>query len=176
MLTTSAEPSDQLHLGAKPSLCYSREALPGCDKNWDTIFGSVGLTGGCSTGISFEVGSTSLPSPPGDRKVFGWSGAHVLQSWSCSPPAQATSYSHRFPSHPHLSQSFRWRAALAKPALHFLSSYCHCGDGTPTSTPFTHIPLGQASQQNTQKCIFLYSGILKMCDFAMKQYDTRNYS
>lgn len=80
MLTTSPEPSDQLYLCPKASLCYSREALPGCEKGWDMIFGSIGLTGGCSTGISFEVGSTTLLSPPGGRKAFGWRGAHVLHS------------------------------------------------------------------------------------------------
>lgn len=61
----------ELHLGPKASLCYSKEALPGCDKGWDMIFGSIGLTGGCSTGIGFEVGSTTLLSPPGGRKAFG---------------------------------------------------------------------------------------------------------
>lgn len=46
------------------------------------IFVSVGLTGGCSTGLSFEVGRTTLLSPPGDRKAFGRRGAHVLQAGS----------------------------------------------------------------------------------------------
>lgn len=70
--------------------------------------------------------------------------SHVLQSLlSQSPP---------------LNPALQVKSCLGK-ACPPLLSYCRCGDGTPTFTPFTQVPSGLALQQNMQKSIFPYSGI-----------------
>lgn len=146
-------------LGPKAFLCHSREAFPGCETSV-----SGGLTPGC-TGISFEVESTALLSPPGDRKVFGCRGAHILWSWkhtwSCSPPVQAMSHSHCFPSHPHLSPSLRWRAALEDPTLHFPLHYCCCVDGTSTFNPLMQFPLVWLCRKICKNVYFYIQGFFK---------------
>lgn len=141
----------------------------GHSKMWDI---SVWRPHPSCTGISFEVESTTLLSPPGDRKVFGWRGTHTLWSrkhiWSCSPPVQAVPSSQCFPSHPHLSQSLRWRAALANPILHLPLHYCYCGDGASTLNPFMQVLLIWLGRKKMQKkCISIFRDFFFKCVFAL---------
>lgn len=151
MLTTPAEPSDQHHIEVQRLPCArARRDSQDVTRCWDMIFCSVRLAGGCSTGISFEVGSTTLLIPPGERKAFGWRGARsaeleahvglqfsntscILQSLLSQSPLTSSSPS---------GKELPWQS------LPSTLSYCRCGYSTPTFTLFTPVLLGQALQQN----------------------------
>lgn len=159
MLTTPAEPSDQHHIEVQRLSCArARKDSQDVTRCWDMIFCSVRLAGGCSTGISFEVGSTTLLIPPGERRHLAGE-EHVLQSWkhmwACSSPIPAVSYSHCFPSHPSLVPVLQVKSCLGKacPPLWVIVAVETVHPHSPFSHQFSWVRLCSRTCKNVHFCI-----------------------
>lgn len=151
-------------------------------KSWDMIFGSVGLTGGWRTGISFEVGGTTLLSPPGDRKSI-W-----LERSTRSPELE-THVALQSSSTRHVLQSL---LSQSPPLIPVLQVKGCLGKACPPLSfellslwrRYTHIhsfhagSLGSGfAAEHAKMYISIFRHLKKKkCGFALKRYEIRNYS